>query len=95
MKLNLYLGEDLAGTSESCEIPITVCDHTDICVVKETPSDGKYMQQPKTYVKCNFCNEILPIKRITYEERITDIIPDSDKKLSEFNESYTHLWKES
>lgn len=44
------------------------CLHRNICIVTEIPTDGVLYQQSKKYVKCEDCNKILPIQRITTEE---------------------------
>jgi hypothetical protein len=40
------------------------CKHEHIAIVTETPQDDVYFQEPKMYVKCMLCNEVLPIHTI-------------------------------
>jgi flavoprotein len=41
-----------------------ICQHEDICVIEEIPTDGINRQQGKVYVKCKLCSQILPIRSI-------------------------------
>ena len=50
------------------------CIHENIVLVTEKPRDNKgNMQMGKTFVECEDCKEILPIHRITKEERIVSL----------------------
>lgn len=53
-----------------------LCQHSDIVLITETPTDGKQFQLDKKYVKCADCGEILPINSITVETIFTPLIPD-------------------
>jgi hypothetical protein len=47
------------------------CNHENIVLVIEKPRDNKgNMQRDRTFVECEDCKTILPIRRITKEERI-------------------------
>jgi hypothetical protein len=41
------------------------CNHHNIIIVNEIPTDDKIQQVASHYVVCEDCNEILPIFRIT------------------------------
>lgn len=58
------------------------CLHENIVLVTEKPRDNKgNMQIDKFYVECEYCKTILPIHRVTQEERITKLTPKIKKDL--------------
>ena len=53
------------------------CDHSHLIVVKETPTDGLYMEMPKRYVVCKLCGAYMNIRMIEYAEIEVPITPDT------------------
>lgn len=50
------------------------CQHINIVLVTEKPRDNKgNMQMDKTFVECEDCGTMLPINRVTKEERIVPL----------------------
>ena len=51
------------------------CKHLSIVLVTEKPRDLKgNFQSGKTFVECEDCKEVLPIFRVTQEERVVPIL---------------------
>lgn len=49
------------------------CNHENIVCVTETPQNGKRFGTHRTFIECEKCKKVLPIKRITNEDRTIDI----------------------
>lgn len=50
------------------------CPHENICLVTQTPTDGKVIQPDKFFVECSDCKEILPIRTVTQRSEKVPLI---------------------
>lgn len=59
-----------------------MCNHENIVLVTEKPSeeiDGiLYFQADKFFVECEDCHQVLPIRRVTKEQRDVPLILSDD-----------------